>query len=141
MGFLTPSKFGLVLRANAPASAISDALLKAATVEPSFGQRKLKYRKALGIGTGDVSRIDPAVVADEHDLSAPPLEAIEVDLGPIVLRAWISSVGTGAEARYICINDPQGGFAWAKALTERTGEFLAQAGISDFEIEVLKARG
>lgn len=140
MGILIPSKFGLVLRASAPSSALSGALAKAATVEPPFSQRKFKYRKAPGIGTGDVSRIDPAVVVKEHELSTAPAEAIEVDLGPIVVRAWITDTGNGSEARYICINDPKAGFPWAEALAERTGDFLTEAGIG-FNVEVLKGRG
>lgn len=129
-----------MLRVSAPTSALSSALAKATTIEPPFSQRKFKYRKAPGIGTGDVSRIDPIVVVKEHELSTAPAEAIEVDLGPIVLRAWITNTGSGSEVRVICINDPKAGFPWAEALAERTGDFLTDAG-SRFNVEVLKGRG
>lgn len=142
MGILIPSKFGLVLRANASPAALFGAIQKAATIEPTFSQRKLKYRKAPGIGLGTLSRVDPNDVAQEHNLEPPPSEAIEVNLGPIILRAWITSLnGNGAEARYICISDPKAGFAWAEALAERTAEFLTEAGFPHFQIEVLKGRG
>ncbi|MFT3662852.1 MAG: hypothetical protein QM809_16170 [Gordonia sp. (in: high G+C Gram-positive bacteria)] len=136
-------KIGVKLRTSADTGAVSTAIYNAMTIEPPFSQRKLKYRKAPGIGSiGDITRVDPNMVAEAHGLDVPPREASEIDFGngTVVVRTWIEDDGTNRWASFICINDPQVGYPWASAIADRTQEFLLQAGVTDCQIEVVKSR-
>lgn len=148
MGILIPSKVGLVLRGKtATGQQLADAVTQAATVEPPLSQRKLKYRKAPGIGAGTIYQIDPANAAREHGLDTTPAVAVDVDLCGAVVRVLLIATNQGAEAMYMCVSLPLeigtpavDGFPWAEALADRTADFLRQNGI-DSEIGFIKARG
>ncbi|PPJ36351.1 hypothetical protein C5E45_20060 [Nocardia nova] len=120
---------------------MSSAVAKAATIEPPFFQRKFKYRKAIGIGTGSLTEVDSSIAIDEHGYASLPDKVFELRLYSLLLRIVISALTDGSEARFMCINDPKVGYVWARALADRTGEFLKESGASRLEVEVLKARG
>lgn len=148
MGVLIPSKIGLILRASTTGQQLADAVTNAATVQPPFAQRKVKYRKAPGIGAGTLYRVDPEQAAREIGMPTPPAVATDVDIFGAVIRVLLNADQQRAEARYMCVQLPQNpgrfsfivGFPWAEALARRTNEFLGQWGVRS-EIELVKARG
>lgn len=148
MGLLIPSKFGVVLTAHATTSDVMAAVRKAATVEPPFIQRTVKYRKSPGIGAMRLAELDTSAAAEKHGFSTPPAFAVQTTLGGLAVNILIDDSNGVAEARYICVAGPVDGgsaavvgFPWARALADRTAEFLTLSGIGQHEIAVLKARG
>ena len=147
MGLLIPSEYGLVLATPASDADLTEAVMKAATIEPPFHQRRTTYRKAPGVGTMRLDALNADAAARTPGYVGPPALAMRASLGELTVYILIDTVGRGAEARYVCVGIPTesgsdaaaDGLPWVTALARRTAVFLGFAGIRGHTIDVLAA--
>ncbi|WP_157576009.1 hypothetical protein [Mycobacterium sp. GA-2829] len=136
---LCRSKIGMVLRTNAYVSVLHSAVLKATAVEPGIDHRSGEHRRASGIGAAQVSDVDVAAVVQERTIPGSVVAAVDIDHGPVTVRAIVLRSGILSMAQFVCVTDPKVGFGWAEELAGRTGDILAGSGITTVETSVLKS--
>lgn len=138
-GLLIARKCALNVAAGGTVGQLSEGVQWAATVEPPFAQRKLKYRRTPGIGAFAISVLDPHAAQRLHRIDALPTEALRIELfGSSAVDVLISTPGEGTATAWFkgydqddhCYNAIVATYPWADALATRTVERLAAQGIS-----------
>lgn len=138
-GLILPSKVAVIMTANSGIQRVAQAVETAATVEPSFKDRKLKYFKTVGIGCWSVAQVDPRgrdiqLVQTEQ---IPEL-ALRVDIfGSSHVDVLLNSVGEKCRASFMGMHHEIDGaflavssaYWWADAMAKRTSELLAASGV------------
>ncbi|MFI6041077.1 hypothetical protein ACIA8C_05545 [Nocardia sp. NPDC051321] len=146
-GLIAPAKVGIVLTAAAPITTVAAAVHMAATKNPSFTDRRLKYYKTPGIGEfWTVRALNPGEarrLVTDHE----PALAMLIDAGGgLHIQTVFYPAGKGALVSFLAINYDVNGFLqiasafwWADALAKRTAEFLAESDVSS-ELETKRMR-
>ncbi|MEU7143428.1 hypothetical protein ABZ942_28570 [Nocardia sp. NPDC046473] len=146
-GLIVPRKCALDLVAKTSHERVADAVRWAATVQPPFAQRKLKYRWAVGIGSYDIEPLDVHSAVELHSSSKIPTAAFRVTLSTNdyvdvllfndgnYIRAWFRSINTSDRS----YNQVVATYPWASALATRTAESLTNAGIIN-SVETISLR-
>ncbi|MFI7000333.1 hypothetical protein [Nocardia sp. NPDC050175] len=136
-GLIVPRKCALNLVAKTSHERVADAVRWAATVQPPFAQRRLKYRSTAGIGSYEIKPLDISAALELHRSSQIPTAAFRVTLSTNdyidvllfndgnYIRAWFRSINPGDRS----YNQVVATYPWASALATRTSESLTSAGI------------
>lgn len=136
-GLVIPRKIALDLVAATDVHTLVKAVEFAATVQPSFGQRKLKYRMAAGIGAYRVQPLDTRAAQQQHRLEVLPSAALRVVVLPdFFVDAVVLNGGGSGRVLFRAVNPSDGTFnalaasyPWLDALANRSAEFLSNNGI------------
>ncbi|MEU7137909.1 hypothetical protein ABZ942_00515 [Nocardia sp. NPDC046473] len=146
-GLIAPAKVGIVLTAAAPINTVAAAVHMAATRNPSFTERRLKYYKTPGIGEfWTVRALNPG---DARRLLADHEPAMAMVIGAgggLQIQTMFYVAGNGTRVSFLAINHDVNGFLqiasafwWADTLAKRTAEFLAESDVSS-ELETKRMR-
>lgn len=147
-GLLIARKCALTVVAECSVGQLSEGVQWAATVEPPFAQRKLKYRRTPGLGAFGISALDPQAAQQLHRVDARPNSAFRIEMfGSNAVDVLVSNTEKGTASAWFkgydqddhCYNAIVATYPWADALATRTGEWLAAQGVTS-SIETISLR-